>query len=115
MKIVGLTATPFRLDSGRLDEGDDALFDRVVYEYGIAEGIRDGYLCRLSSLPTATEYDMRGVGKAWRRLQAERACRRPSTRTTLTQASVAETVAAKVPTVGPGSVLLWRRPRLPRS
>lgn len=63
MKIVGLTATPYRLDSGRLDEGDDRLFDRVVYDYGIAAGIADGYLCRLSSFPTATEYDLRGVGK----------------------------------------------------
>lgn len=63
LKIVGLTATPYRLDSGRLDEGDDRLFDRVVFEYGIADGIRDGYLCRLSSFPTATEYDLRGVGK----------------------------------------------------
>lgn len=63
MKIVGLTATPYRLDSGRLDEGDDRLFDRVVYTYGIADGIREGYLSRLSSFPTATEYDLRGVGK----------------------------------------------------
>lgn len=63
LKIVGLTATPYRLDSGRLDEGDDRLFDQVVYDYGISDGISDGYLCRLSSFPTATEYDLRGVGK----------------------------------------------------
>lgn len=63
MKIVGLTATPFRLDSGRLDEGDDRLFDRVVYEYGIGPGVRDGYLAPLSSKPTAAGFDLEGVGR----------------------------------------------------
>src|SRR5262249_17491986 len=27
LRVAGLTATPFRLDSGRLDQGDDRLFD----------------------------------------------------------------------------------------
>lgn len=63
LKIVGLTATPYRLDSGRLDEGEDRLFDDVVYTYGIADGVRDGYLSRLSTMPTSFEYDTRGVGK----------------------------------------------------
>lgn len=63
MKIVGLTATPFRLDSGRLDEGDDRLFDRVVYEYGIGPAVRDGYLAPLSSKPTAAGFDLSGVGR----------------------------------------------------
>lgn len=61
MKIVGFTATPYRLDSGRLDEGDDRLFDRVVYTYTIAQGIEDGYLTRLTSKPVETRYDMTGV------------------------------------------------------
>ena len=34
MRVAGFTATPFRLDCGRLDEGDDRLFDRAVYRYG---------------------------------------------------------------------------------
>ncbi|KAG5183300.1 hypothetical protein JKP88DRAFT_181926 [Tribonema minus] len=63
MKIVGLTATPFRLDSGRLDEGDDRLFDRVVYEYGVGPAVRDGYLAPLSSKSTATGFDLSGVGR----------------------------------------------------
>lgn len=63
MKIVGLTATPFRLDSGRLDEGDDRLFDRVVYEYGIGPAVQDGYLAPLSSKPTAAGFDLTGVGR----------------------------------------------------
>lgn len=63
LKIVGLTATPYRLKSGRLDEGDDRLFDRVVYTYGIGDGIRDGYLAPLSSKATSMEFDLAGVGK----------------------------------------------------
>lgn len=63
LKILGLTATPFRLDSGRLDEGEERLFDQVVYTYGVGEGIRDGYLAPLSSKPTATAFDLDGVGR----------------------------------------------------
>lgn len=61
MKLVGFTATPYRLDSGRLDEGDDRLFDIVVYTYSLAQGIEDGYLSRLTSKPVETSYDMTGV------------------------------------------------------
>lgn len=63
MKTVGFTATPYRLDSGRLDEGDDRLFDEVVYTYGIRTGIDDGYLTPITSTPTATLQDVSGVGK----------------------------------------------------
>lgn len=63
MKIVGLTATPYRMGEGRLDEGDDRLFDRVVYTYGIADGIRDGYLSPLVSKSTQTGFDLTGVQK----------------------------------------------------
>ncbi len=54
MRVAGLTATPFRLDSGRLDEGDGRLFDDIVYTYGIGEGVRDGYLSPLRSLNGAS-------------------------------------------------------------
>lgn len=64
MKIVGFSATLFRLDSGRLDEGDNRRFDKVVYTYGLRRGIDDGYLCSLTSKPTETRYDLSGVGKA---------------------------------------------------
>jgi len=63
MKICGFTATPYRLDSGRLDEGDDRLFDKVVYTYGIRAGIDDGYLSPITSTPTSVRQDVSGVGK----------------------------------------------------
>jgi len=64
MKIAGFSATLYRLTSGRLDEGDDRLFDKVVYEYGIRRGIDDGFLCPITSKPTGTKYDLSGVGRA---------------------------------------------------
>jgi DNA repair protein RadD len=61
MRVCGFTATPYRLDSGRLDEGDGKIFDDVVFEYGIAEGIRDKWLAPLSSKATTTSIDVSGV------------------------------------------------------
>jgi DNA repair protein RadD len=63
LRVVGLTATPYRLDSGHLCEGEGRIFDSIVYEYGIAEGIRDGWLSPLSSKATAVTIDVSGVGK----------------------------------------------------
>lgn len=64
MKIVGFTATPYRLDSGRLDEGDNRMFDKVVYTYSISQGVEDGYLSPLSSKAMGTSFDLTGVGTA---------------------------------------------------
>lgn len=63
MRVVGLTATPFRLDSGRLDRGDDRLFDKIVYEAKVVDLIDDGYLSPLTSKATAQQLDVSGVGK----------------------------------------------------
>ena len=61
LRVCGFTATPYRLDSGRLDEGDGKIFDDIVFSYGIGEGIRDGYLSPLSSKATAAKIDVSGV------------------------------------------------------
>ena len=63
IKMLGLTATPYRLDTGRLDEGDTRLFDKIVFRYGIADGIKDGFLCPLVSKATTTTLDVGGVGR----------------------------------------------------
>lgn len=63
MKVLGLTATPYRLGQGRLDEGDDRLFDKTVFTYGIADGVCDGFLCPLVSKATETGFDLTGVHK----------------------------------------------------
>lgn len=62
-RVAGFSATPYRMDSGRLDKGDGRLFDKIVYSYGIARGIEDGYLSPLISKATATALDVSGVAK----------------------------------------------------
>lgn len=57
MRIVGLTATPYRLDSGRLDEGDAAMFDDIVYEAPVTDLIDQGYLAPLVSRAGASQID----------------------------------------------------------
>lgn len=64
IRVFGCTATPYRLDSGRLDRGKDRIFDKVVYTYGIGEGVRDGYLTPLISKASLTEIDVSGVARA---------------------------------------------------
>ncbi len=63
LRVVGFSATPYRMDSGRLDVGDDALFDETVYGYGIGAGIRDGWLSPLVSKASMVEIDVSGVAK----------------------------------------------------
>lgn len=52
--VIGLTATPFRLGSGYLVEGDDALFNDIVFDVPVERLIKEGYLSPLlSKSPTA--------------------------------------------------------------
>ena len=62
LKVIGLTATPFRLDSGLLHEGPEALFTDLAYEVSVRELIDQGYLCPLVSKRTETQLDVTGVG-----------------------------------------------------
>ena len=59
-KLIGLTATPYRLDSGLLHEGDGALFDGISYEANVADLIEQGYLCRLTA-KHGDDVDLAGV------------------------------------------------------
>ncbi len=63
LRVAGFTATPFRMDSGRLDDGKDRLFDEIVFSYGIGKGIDDGWLSPLVSKQSATEIDVSSVAK----------------------------------------------------
>ena len=63
LKIIGLSATPFRLDSGSLTGDEDSLFDDIIYDYGLGRAIQDGWLCPLTTKYTATTYNIEGVGK----------------------------------------------------
>jgi DNA repair protein RadD len=61
IKVVGFTATPFRLDSGRLHRGDDAMFSDIAYEANILDLIKQGYLTRPVSKSAAAQIDTSGV------------------------------------------------------
>lgn len=63
LRVAGFTATPFRMDSGRLDDGKGRLFDEIVFSYGIGKGIDDGWLSPLVSKQSATEIDVSSVAK----------------------------------------------------
>jgi len=61
LKVIGLTATPYRLDSGMLHKGDGAIFTDICYEAGIADMIEQGYLCAPVPKQTVTELSVDGV------------------------------------------------------
>jgi len=61
LKVIGLTATPFRTDSGSLDKGDDRLFHGVAYDCDLVGLIEDGYLSPIVSKGTKAEIDVTGV------------------------------------------------------
>ena len=61
LRVCGFTATPYRLGSGRLDQGHDRLFDKTVFNYGIAQGVKDGYLTPLIAKGTSAEINVAGV------------------------------------------------------
>ncbi len=62
LKVIGLTATPYRLDSGMLHQGEDSIFTDIAYEISVRELIDQGYLSRVISKRMATELDVSGVG-----------------------------------------------------
>ena len=59
--LMGLTATPYRLDSGLLYEGDDRLFDGVAYTVNIRNLISQGYLCHAISKGGIKHIDLSDV------------------------------------------------------
>ncbi len=63
MRVAGFTATPYRLDSGRLDEGPGRLFARIVYEANVGDLIHRGYLSPLVCKATLTALDVADVPK----------------------------------------------------
>lgn len=63
VRIIGLTATPFRLDSGYLYEGKDAIFSDIATEVSVLELLELGYLSPLVSRPTHIDLDTSNIKK----------------------------------------------------
>ena len=60
-KIVGLTATPYRLGGGLIHQGDDALFDTLVCEILTGDLVAQGHLSPIRSRPGSEQADLGGV------------------------------------------------------
>jgi superfamily II DNA or RNA helicase len=56
---IGWTATPHRLDGLSLGN----LFQDIVFEYNIDQGIRDKYLCELDAIQIKTQIELQGIKK----------------------------------------------------
>ena len=50
LRILGMTATPYRMDSGLLHEGDDSIFDGIAYDIELETLIDQGYLVQPASI-----------------------------------------------------------------
>lgn len=61
LKVIGLTATHYRMDSGLLTEGENRVFTDVAYESHVGDLIKQGYLCPLVAKNGATKADLSGV------------------------------------------------------
>lgn len=64
MKIIGLTATPYRMIQGMLHEDcvlGKALFTGMAYETNIPKLIKEGYLSHVESISGDVEADLSGV------------------------------------------------------
>lgn len=61
MKVIGYTATPYRMDSGMLHKGQDRIFTDIAYEVSVRHLVEQGYLCPLVSKPAQTQIDTSNV------------------------------------------------------
>lgn len=57
LKVIGLTATPFRTGEGHLYDGGDRIFHGIAYDCDLVELIQRGYLSRVVSKGTAAAID----------------------------------------------------------
>lgn len=61
LKIIGLTATPFRTDCGRLDRGSNRIFEGIAYDCDLVSLIDAGYLSQIKSRGTEAKIDTAGL------------------------------------------------------
>lgn len=60
-RIIGVTATPFRLKGGMLHKGKHKLFDALVYEAKTSKLIDEGWLSPIRAISTSDHADMSDV------------------------------------------------------
>lgn len=95
LRVIGLTATPYRLGLGLITEG--GIFTDIVYDAtGVAPFNRllaEGYLSPLIPMPTKTVFDLSGVKKLGGDFQSA-SLQKAMTREDLTKAAVREAMVA---------------------
>lgn len=64
LRVIGLTATPYRLGHGMIHEGDDVLFSDLIEPISIEELVHRGYLSKLRSKITTLQINVDGVKKS---------------------------------------------------
>jgi DNA repair protein RadD len=63
VKVVGLTATPYRLDSGVLHKGKGAVFDGIAYDISVSKLMEEGWLSTVHSKGGLKQIDLTNVGR----------------------------------------------------
>lgn len=63
MRMIGLTATPYRLGQGLLTEGDNAIFQALIEPVTIEELVQRKFLARLTSTFTDLQMNVEGIKK----------------------------------------------------
>lgn len=61
IRIVGLSATPYRLKTGFLHIGPDAMFSDIAFELPIARLVQEGYLAPLVGKSAVGEVDTKNI------------------------------------------------------
>lgn len=61
MKVIGLTATHYRMDSGLLTDGEGRIFTDIAYEADVGDLIKAGWLCPLVAKNGSTKADLSSV------------------------------------------------------
>jgi len=64
MRVVGYTASPYRLGHGMIHKGDDVIFDDLIEPVTIEQLVNQGYLAPLRSKHTQLTYSTDGVRKS---------------------------------------------------
>jgi citrate synthase len=64
MRVIGYSASPYRLGHGMIHEGDNVIFDDLIEPVSIEQLVADGYLSTLRSKHTNLTYLTTGVKKS---------------------------------------------------
>ena len=70
LRVIGMTATPFRLDSGMLHVGKDAIFSDICHETPVMDLVDAGYLAPLRAKSGSVAADLSRVHETLCRLPA---------------------------------------------